>query len=133
MKTTSVLLISGLYNSSAGASNNADMKLEKFSYLPSTEPDFTERWVPSTTTTNYFFYTASEDADNITCDGNSGLKHTNECTPVVKTCKPDLRENQDDPCGMMSVIYLTITTNLVSKFDEVDPVQWGEIIGSLGG
>jgi hypothetical protein len=33
----------------------------------------------------------------------------------------------------MSVIYLTVNSNLVSKFDEVDPVQWGEIIGSLGG
>jgi hypothetical protein len=125
---------SGIYNSSIGVSNNVDLSLERFTYLNKGEDDFSERWVSSTSTTSYYLYTASESREILTCDGDTALQHTKSCTPDVNLCGSDLRNHQyNNPCALMSVIYLTINSILVSKFAEVDPVQWGEIIGSLGG
>jgi hypothetical protein len=127
-------IASGIYNSSSGVSNNVDLKLEKYSYLSPSKASnrIPHRWTSSVTSTSYFFYTISESAVPITCN-TSNLMYTDSCTTQMTTCSENLRSNQHNPCAMMSILYFTLNTNYVSKFDEIDPVQWSDIIGTLGG
>jgi hypothetical protein len=128
-------MASGLYNHSKGVSNNVELKLLEYSYIFPTHNGPKMRWEISTSTSDYYFFTNSKNATTISCgDDISGLLHTRGCSlGNIKTCSDNLRDHQDKPCGMMTVIYLTLPTNLVSNYAEVDPVDWNQIIASLGG
>jgi hypothetical protein len=132
--TSSAYMASGFYNSSRGVSNNVDLALERYTYLPSSTPEISERWTANTATTDYFYYTISENATEIVCSPDQG-KYTEECTTRMNLCPGDEFQYKDKgkKCTMMSVFYLSINSNLVSVFSEVDPVDWKEIIASIGG
>jgi hypothetical protein len=69
----------------------------------------------------------------ITCSNLSRLGYTEGCSNLIGTCNGNLDNFRGQRCGMMAMFYLKINSNLVTHFDEVDPVNWGEIISNLGG
>jgi hypothetical protein len=130
---SSTYMASGIFNSSKGASNNINLVLERYGYLPTSTAGIRERWSSTTATTDYYYYTISENATAIQCVVSPNLKFTEECTTKMRECPGDKRVYRGTKCAMMSVFYLAINSNLVSNYVEVDPVNWREIIAGIGG
>jgi hypothetical protein len=129
----SAYMASGLYNHSKGVSNNIELKLEEHTFLPSSNSPIQARWVLQISSAAYYFYTLSENATAISCSNTSGLLHTKGCSANFTTCSDNLRDNQNFPCAMMTAIYVHIPTTVITNFAEVDPVNWQDIVASLGG
>jgi hypothetical protein len=124
---------SGLYNSSKGATNNIDLTLERFSYLPSSPPGVSEQWNLNTATTSFNFYEIGSKAMPIPCKNTTSLGYTTGCSTEIEACVGSLDSFRGHGCAMMAMFYLTINSNLITLYEEVDPVNWVEILSNLGG
>jgi hypothetical protein len=131
--SNSAWLSTGLYNSSKGATNDIDISLEKYSYLTTSPPGLSQQWKLVTATTAYYFYEISSNAKEIVCGNTSHLKYTKGCSTRMRTCRGDLDNLRDQTCTMMTIVFISFKSDFVNNFEEMDPVDWLEIISSLGG
>jgi hypothetical protein len=51
----------------------------------------------------------------------------------MQECHGDLRPFKETKCAMMTVFFIALNSDLVVVFEEVDPVDWKDIIASIGG
>jgi hypothetical protein len=132
-QASSSWIAAGMYNTSKGAANDIDISLEKYTYLPTSVPGIEQQWKMVVVNTPYYFYEISSNAMEIPCDKNSSLTYTKGCSTAIKTCRGSLEDFRGQTCTMMTVVYLSLKSNNILYFDEIDPVDWLQIISSLGG